>query len=97
MSLYSVNILADHFVVSAGSKTTVDALGKAYELGGKVEVKVDPGGGTKRYFGVVRLDNGSAITVQDGDYLIRSTDGFYTGTVTATIFAEDYTLVDQSS
>lgn len=97
MSLYSVNVLGDVFTVSAGSKTTVDAMGKAFQLGGKVEVKVvNLGSSTKYYIGVAHL-KGAATTIQDGDFLLRDAEGDYIGLVSAADFAEDYSLVDESS
>lgn len=98
MSTYSKDVLADHLVINSGSKTTADALGKAYQLGGQVLIKMDPGGGTKRYFGLVRLLNGVGATAQDGDYLLRDeVTGQYTEVINATQFTVDYTLVDESS
>jgi hypothetical protein len=97
MSLYSVNTTADQLIINSGSKAAVDALQKAYQLGGKVEIKVDSGGGTKRYFGLVRLADGVAEVCQDGDYLFRNDDGDYTAVMRETTFEADYTLVDESS
>lgn len=97
MSLYSVNVTADQLVINSGSKAAVDALQKAYQLGGKVEIKVDSGGGTKRYFGIVRLLDGVGAVMQDGDYLLRTDDDEYYQVVTETVFEADYTLVDESS
>lgn len=97
MSIYSINVNADHLVINNGSKTAVDALQKAFQLSGKVEIRVDPGGGTKRYFGIVRLTNGVVETVQDQDYILRTTAGEYYQVVGKTYFEAHYTLVDESS
>jgi hypothetical protein len=97
MSLYSVNVTADQLVINSGSKAAVDALQKAYQMGGQVEIRVDSGGGTKRYFGLIRLSNGVAETVEDGDYILRSDDDLYYQVVRETEFEADYTLVDESS